>query len=173
MSLPLWSLLQRLCRLTKMLQHAPEPSVFFSLSLLASLDYTCLYNCFAFKKTGILLPVSLLPIDFIQNILTPLVTNERMNLWMKLKESKRFNEIEQSRIRCQKTHPDKDLCSVHHKITRDPWVAYRFGACLWSRAWSWSPGVESQIRLLAWSLLLPLPASLPLFLSLCVSIMNK
>ena len=32
-------------------------------------------------------------------------------------------------------------------------------------------GIESHVRLLAWSLLLPLPVSLPL--SLCVSLMNK
>ena len=29
------------------------------------------------------------------------------------------------------------------------------------------PGIESHVRLPAWSLLLPLPVSLPLFLSLC------
>ena len=53
------------------------------------------------------------------------------------------------------------------KETRDPWVAQRFGICLWPRARSWRPGIESHVGLLAWSLLLPLPMSLPL--SLCVS----
>ena len=52
--------------------------------------------------------------------------------------------------------------------TGDPWVAQWFGACLWP----WSPGIESRVGLLAWSLLLPLPVFLPLFLSLCVSIMG-
>ena len=33
------------------------------------------------------------------------------------------------------------------------------------------PRIESHVRLPAWSLLLPLPVSL--FLSLCVSLMNK
>ena len=51
----------------------------------------------------------------------------------------------------------------------NPWVAQRFSTCLWPRAWSWSPGIESHVRLLAWSLLLPPPVSLPLYLSLCVS----
>ena len=39
---------------------------------------------------------------------------------------------------------------------RDPWVAPRFGACLWPRVRSWSPGIESHVRLPAWNLLLPL-----------------
>ena len=52
----------------------------------------------------------------------------------------------------------------------DPWVAQRFRACLWPRARSWSPGIESRMGLPAWSLLFPLPVSLPLSLSL--SIMN-
>ena len=49
----------------------------------------------------------------------------------------------------------------------DPWVAQQFGACLWPRAQSWRPGIESHVGLPAWSLLLPLPVSLPL--SVCVS----
>ena len=49
----------------------------------------------------------------------------------------------------------------------DPWVAQWFGACLWPRARSWSPGIESHVGLPVWNLLLPLPVSLPL------SIMNK
>ena len=50
-------------------------------------------------------------------------------------------------------------------------MAQRFGVCLWPRASSWSPGIESHIRLLAWSLLLPLPVSLPLYV--CLSWINK
>ena len=30
---------------------------------------------------------------------------------------------------------------------RDPWVAQRFGTCLWPRARSWRPGIESHVRL--------------------------
>ena len=44
-------------------------------------------------------------------------------------------------------------------------------ACLWPGARSWSPGIEFCVGLLAWSLLLPLPVSLPL--SLCLSLINK
>ena len=29
----------------------------------------------------------------------------------------------------------------------DPWVAQRFGACLWPSAWSWRPGIKSHIGL--------------------------
>ena len=52
---------------------------------------------------------------------------------------------------------------------RDTWVAQRLSVCLRPRAWSWGPGIKYHIRLPAWSLLLPLPVSLPLLLSLCVS----
>ena len=52
---------------------------------------------------------------------------------------------------------------------RDPWVVQRFSACLWPRAQSWRPGIESHVRLPAGSLLLPLPVSLPL----SVSLINK
>ena len=64
---------------------------------------------------------------------------------------------------------------VRKMETGDPWVAQRFGACLWPRARSWSPGIESHVRLPAWSLLLPPPVSLPLSLSLslCLSKINK
>ena len=51
----------------------------------------------------------------------------------------------------------------------DAWVAQGFDSCLWPRARSWNPGIESHVKLPAWSLLLPLPASLPLSLSLCLS----
>ena len=52
------------------------------------------------------------------------------------------------------------------------WVAqWPSDPCLWPRARSWSPGIESHIRLPEWSLLLPPPVSLPL--SLSMSIMNE
>ena len=59
--------------------------------------------------------------------------------------------------------------TFHIKIpgTGDPWVAQRFGACLWPRAWSWGPGIESHVGLPGWSLLLSPPLSLSL--SLCLS----
>ena len=34
------------------------------------------------------------------------------------------------------------------KRPRDPWVVPRFGACLWPRARSWRPGIESHVGLL-------------------------
>ena len=51
----------------------------------------------------------------------------------------------------------------------DPWVAQRFGACLWPRARSWRPGIESHVRLpvhgACFSLCLCLCLSLSLWLS--------
>ena len=44
-------------------------------------------------------------------------------------------------------------------------LAPAFGQSLWPR--SWRPGIESRVGFLAWSLLLPLPVSLPLSLSVC------
>ena len=52
-------------------------------------------------------------------------------------------------------------------------MAQRFSTCLRPRAWSWRPGIESHVGLPAWSLLLPLPVSLPLSLSLWLSWINK
>ena len=49
-------------------------------------------------------------------------------------------------------------------------VAQQFSVTFSPGVWSWRPWIESHVRLPAWSLLLPLPVSLPL--SLCVS-MNK
>ena len=59
------------------------------------------------------------------------------------------------------------------KVLGDPWLAQWFSACLQPRVPSWSPGVGSHVGLPTWSLLLPLPVSLPLFLSLSFSLMNK
>ena len=56
--------------------------------------------------------------------------------------------------------------------TRDACVAQELSVCLWLRAWSWRPGMESHVGLPAWSLRLPLPVSLPLSLSLS-TINNK
>ena len=53
----------------------------------------------------------------------------------------------------------------------DPWVAQRFSAYLWLRAWSWGPGMEHHLRLPRGSLLLPLPVFLPQ--SVCLSWINK
>ena len=54
---------------------------------------------------------------------------------------------------------------------RDPWVAQRFGACLWPRARSWRPGIESHVGLLVHG------AGFSLYLCLClslsVSLVNK
>ena len=46
-------------------------------------------------------------------------------------------------------------------------MTQRLSVSLWLRTWSWRPGTESCVGLPAWSLLLPLPVSLPL--SLCLS----
>ena len=52
----------------------------------------------------------------------------------------------------------------------DTGVAQWLRVCLWLRSWSpWGPGIKSHNGLPAWSLLLPLPMSLPLY----VSLMNK
>ena len=52
----------------------------------------------------------------------------------------------------------------------DPWVAQRFGACLWPRAWSWRPGIESHIGLPVHGACFSL--CLCLCLSLSVTIIN-
>ena len=69
--------------------------------------------------------------------------------------------------------PFKDNLRLKIQTVGDPWVAQRFSACLLPRAWSWSPGIQSHIGLPAWSLLLPLPVSLPVSLSLCLPWINK
>ena len=37
--------------------------------------------------------------------------------------------------------------SLKKQVIGDPWVAQRFGACLWPRARSWRPRIESHIGL--------------------------
>ena len=37
--------------------------------------------------------------------------------------------------------------TFQNKLPGDPWVAQRFGACLWPRARSCRPGIESQVGL--------------------------
>ena len=69
--------------------------------------------------------------------------------------------------------PDGILGSMPDSIlgpwTKGTWVAQWLSLCLWLKAGPWGPGIESHIGLPAWSLLLPLPVSLPL----SVSLMNK
>ena len=50
---------------------------------------------------------------------------------------------------------------------RDPWVAQRFSACLWPRARSWRPGIESHIGLPVHGACFSLCLCLCLSLSLC------
>ena len=57
---------------------------------------------------------------------------------------------------------NRNLCN------RDPWVAQRFGACLWPRAWSWRPGIKSHVGLPVHG-----AASASACLSLSVTIINK
>ena len=81
--------------------------------------------------------------------------------------------------RRQTTEPPRDPQETDFKCSSlgDPWVAQWFGACLWPRARSWSPGIRSRVGLPAWGLLLPLPVSLLLCVCVCVcvcvSIMKK
>ena len=55
--------------------------------------------------------------------------------------------------------------AIKREQTGMPGVAQRLSICLWLRAWSQSPGIKSCSRLPAWSLLLPLPMSLPFSVS--------
>ena len=67
--------------------------------------------------------------------------------------------------------------ALKYHETGDPWVAQRFRACLWPRARSWSPRIESHVGLpvhgACFSLCLCLCLSLSLTLSLSVTIINK
>ena len=69
----------------------------------------------------------------------------------------------------------KQWSGASRKEERDPWVAQRFGACLWPRARSWRPRIESCIGLpvhgTCFSLCLCLCFSLSL--SPCFSWINK
>ena len=60
----------------------------------------------------------------------------------------------------------KNISYIKKRNLGDPWVAQWFSICLWPRAWSWSPRIKSHIGLPTRSLLLPLPVSLPLSMSL-------
>ena len=55
----------------------------------------------------------------------------------------------------------------------DPWVAQRFGACLWPRARSWRPGIESHVGLPVHGACFSLCLCLCLSLSLCVCDYHK
>ena len=56
---------------------------------------------------------------------------------------------------------------TYNEKGRDPWVAQRFGACLWPRARSWRPGFESHVRLPVHGACFSLCLCLCLSLSLC------
>ena len=64
----------------------------------------------------------------------------------------------------------KEIKGIQTGKEGDPWVAQWLSACLWPRARSWSPRIKSHVGLPAWRLLLPPPVSLPLFLSLSLSL---
>ena len=68
----------------------------------------------------------------------------------------------------QRGHQSAKLAEVSSEGRWGRLVAQRSSICLRPRAWSWSPGIESHVRLPAWSLLLPLPVSLPLCLCVCL-----
>ena len=63
----------------------------------------------------------------------------------------------------------RKLFKVRSIVLGDPWVAQRFGACLWPRARSWRPRIESHVGLLVHGACF----SLCLSLSLSVTIINK
>ena len=54
----------------------------------------------------------------------------------------------------------------------DPWVAQRFGACLWPRARSWRPGIESHVGLPVHGACFSLCLCLCLSLSHCVPLIK-
>uniref|UniRef100_A0A8C0KDB0 adenosylhomocysteinase n=1 Tax=Canis lupus dingo TaxID=286419 RepID=A0A8C0KDB0_CANLU len=68
-------------------------------------------------------------------------------------------------------YKNQAYCLPYNCWPWDPWVAQRFGTCLWPRARSWRPGIESHIRLpvhgACFSLCLCLCLSLSLSLSVC------
>ena len=63
-----------------------------------------------------------------------------------------------------------EITAKKKKNSRGVWVTQWLSICLWLKAWSQGPGMESRIRLPTESLLLPLLMSL--LLSLCVSWIN-
>uniref|UniRef100_A0A8C0NR67 Cordon-bleu ubiquitin-like domain-containing protein n=1 Tax=Canis lupus familiaris TaxID=9615 RepID=A0A8C0NR67_CANLF len=63
--------------------------------------------------------------------------------------------------------PIKFVCSG------DPWVAQRFGTCLWPRARFWRPGIKSDVGLPVHGACFSLCLCLCLSLSLSVTIINK
>ena len=64
----------------------------------------------------------------------------------------------------------RKLTVVSKGPSRDPWVAQQFSACLWPRARSWRPGIESHLRFPVHGACFSL--WLCLCLSLCVTIMR-
>ena len=64
-----------------------------------------------------------------------------------------------------------EKCYFKKVVYRDPWVAQQFGACLWPRARSWRPGIESYIGLPVHGACFSL--CLCLCLSLSLSLVNK
>ena len=70
-----------------------------------------------------------------------------------------------------KTQKEQHYLEATKTYFGDPWVAQRFGPCLWPRAQSWRPGIESHIGLpvhgACFSLCLCLCLSLSLSLCVC------
>ena len=64
------------------------------------------------------------------------------------------------------TAPNPDS-SAQNLTSQDPWVAQRFGACLWPRARSWRPGIESHVGLPVHGACFSLCLCLCFSLSLC------
>ena len=68
---------------------------------------------------------------------------------------------------------EKNLIESKRIEARDPWVAQQFSACLWPRARSWRPGIESHVRLPVYGACFSLCLCLCPSLSLCATIINK
>ena len=65
----------------------------------------------------------------------------------------------------------QDIVLLHVMPSRDTCVTQWLSICLWLKPWSWGPGIESCVGLPVGSLFLPLP--MPLYISLCLSWINK
>ena len=63
--------------------------------------------------------------------------------------------------------------NLYLKSPGDPWVAQQFSACLWPRARSWRPRIESHVGLPVHGACFSLCLCLCLSLSLCVTVINK
>ena len=117
-----------------------------------------------------LFPPIFLSSPYLQNQLFHIAHLSVQRLW-KLPNSKQLQSPERERAR-ELRLGDKGA-SLHPKMVYfwGAWMAQWLSICPQLRSWSWGPGIQSCIGLLAWNLLLPLLVSLPL--SVCLSRISK